>query len=186
MKINVGCGNNIIKGYINIDYKEHTGVDLINNLEEAKLPFNNDSIEEIYGSHVLEHIKNILPLMEEFHRIIKPNGIAIFRVPYGSSDDAYEDPTHVRNYFINSWGFYSQPFFWKADYGYKGDWVTEEIILVMNSKLSNLSKEELWSLINHQRNVVKEMVAILKPVKPIRQPNKELQIFPIIHYKFEQ
>lgn len=37
--------------------------------------------------------------MEELHRIAKQDAIFTCRVPYGSSDDAYEDPTHVRQFF---------------------------------------------------------------------------------------
>lgn len=31
-------------------------------------------------------------------------------------DDAVEDPTHARQYFLNSFGYFLQPFYWRADY----------------------------------------------------------------------
>jgi hypothetical protein len=48
--------------------------------------------------------------MEELHRIAKPNAKVVFKVPYGSSDRAFEDPTHVRQYFLHSFDYFCQPF----------------------------------------------------------------------------
>jgi hypothetical protein len=43
-------------------------------------------------------------LMQELHRIAKPNGKLVIRCPHGASDDAWEDPTHVRAFFARSFG----------------------------------------------------------------------------------
>ena len=59
-----------------------------------------NSVNEFLLSHVVEHIHNILPMMQELYRIAQPESKYDHRVPYGSSDDAYEDPTHIRQYFI--------------------------------------------------------------------------------------
>ena len=73
-------------------------------------------------------------MMQELFRIAQPDGKMIIRVPYGSSDDAYEDPTHIRQYFIGSFGYYSQPYYWRADYGYRGDWQAKNITLVVGKR----------------------------------------------------
>jgi SAM-dependent methyltransferase len=123
---------------------------------------------------VLEHINKPLPLLQELHRIAKPGAAAVIATPYGSSDDAWEDPTHVRPYFINSFGYFSQPYYWRADYGYRGDW------RVKNIKLFVASAEITMATVHIARNVVKEMVVELEAVKPIRKPEKELQeAFPV-------
>jgi len=126
MKLNIGCGRTPLKGWLNVDCMAAVGedsiVDIIANLDadQVKLPLEDDSCDEFLLSHVLEHINKPLPLMEELHRIAKPGALAVVRCPYGSSDDAWEDPTHVRPYFMNSFGYFSQPFYWRAQYDTMG------------------------------------------------------------------
>ena len=78
----------------------------------------------------------------------------------GANDDAFEDPTHVRQYFPNSFGYFSQPFYWRADYGYRGDWKPEEITLVVRrADHEGMAPEEVFRRIKTLRNVVLEMIA---------------------------
>lgn len=183
-KLNLGCGRNILSDWINLDYIKLPGVDVVadlNRCAEIALPFEDNSIEEFFASHLIEHIENTLPLMQELHRIAKPEATAIFRCPYGSTDEAFEDPTHVRQYFINSFGYFSQPFYWRADYGYRGDWNVEKITLVVDKqKYQGKKVEEIMNDISIYRNVVLEMIIQLRAIKPIRQPKKELQLQPKI------
>jgi len=55
----------------NVDYK----VNLLN------LPFENNSYDFVFASHVLEHIKNDAQALSEISRILSPDGIAIIPVP---------------------------------------------------------------------------------------------------------
>lgn len=167
MKLHVGCGKSPRAGFVNIDITPLPGVDVVCDLEQ-KLPFEDNTFEEIYCSHVLEHIKNALGLMEELHRISKVGATAIFRVPYGSSDIAWEDPTHVRPYFLNSFDYFGQWIYRKADYGYKGDWVTKERHLRLDPDYKDVALKELAVLIKTGRNVVREMIVRLEAIKPIR------------------
>src|SRR5215831_340537 len=131
-RLNVGCGRHIIPGWINLDSQPFPGIDVIVDLErcaEVPLPIDDNSIDEFLLSHLIEHIRAPLPLMQELHRVARPEAKAIIRVPYGSSDDAWEDQTHVRAYFLQSFGYFSQPYYWRADYGYRGDWQPLETIL---------------------------------------------------------
>lgn len=179
MKLHLGCGRNVLAGWTNLDTHPLPGVDVVFDLDQCRstaLPFPDDTVDEMLASHVIEHLTQPLPFMQELHRIAKPGASAIFRVPYGSSDDAYEDPTHVRPYFMKSFGYFAQPFYWRADYGYRGDWATEKVTLVVDAgKYSGKSAEEILLEVNQARNVVKEMIVELRAVKPIREPRAELQ-----------
>lgn len=100
--LHLGCGKNILQGWINLDIVALDGVDIIaelNDCQNTSLPFEDNVIDEFLASHVIEHLHNLLPFMEKIHRIAKPNAKAVFRLPYSSSDDAFEDTTHLRQYF---------------------------------------------------------------------------------------
>jgi ubiquinone/menaquinone biosynthesis C-methylase UbiE len=176
VKLNLGCGRHIKEGWVNVDCVEQPGVDVVVNFDESKMPFEDNSVEEFLASHLIEHLSNPLSFMQELHRIAKPEATAIIRCPYGSSDDAFTDPTHVRPYFLGSFGYFSQPFYWRADYKYKGDWQPEEIILhLRKEEHQGKTAAQIMQEVKTLRNVVKEMVVKLKAIKPIREPKKELQ-----------
>jgi hypothetical protein len=182
-KLNVGCGRSPISGWINLDSVAQPDVDIVADLEtcgDHPLPLADDSINEFLLSHVLVRIRNVLPMMQELHRVAAPNALMTVRVPYGSSDDAFEDPTHVRPFFVGSLGYFSQPYYWRADYGYRGDWLTESITLNLRPGLGRISEAELWNRVERERNVVREMVATLRAVKPIREPLRDLQKVPTV------
>lgn len=182
IRLNLGCGRAPLAGWVNVDSAPLEGVDVVADLEAGSLPFVDDSVTEIAGSHVLEHIRNALGLMQELHRVAKPGASAIFRVPYGSSDDADTDPTHVRRYFWGSWGYFSQPYYWRADYGYRGDWELEDILLFVKPEFKDKPWAEVYKAVEERRNVVTEMVATLRAVKPIRPPLRALQRQPVVRF----
>jgi SAM-dependent methyltransferase len=160
------------------------GVDVVADLDRCRdgpLPFPDDSVDEMLLAHFIEHVRDPLPLMQELHRMAQAGCRMTIRVPYGASDDAYEDPTHVRPYFMNSFGYFSQPYYWRADYGYRGDWVTERITLVVRAEgNTGLSPADVMAKVMRERNVVIEMIAELVPHKPIREPRQELHVAPRI------
>jgi predicted SAM-dependent methyltransferase len=182
-KLNVGCGRNVREGWINLDSYPLPGVDVVADLENCAttpLPLESDSVNEFLLSHVLEHIRNVLPMMQELHRVAMPGATMVVRTPYGSSDDAFEDPTHLRQIFVGSFGYFSQPYYWRADYGYRGDWIAESITLEIALHLRHLPDAEIWDRIHRERNIVVEMIATLRAVKPIREPLRELQHAPAV------
>lgn len=178
-RLNVGCGRNIQEGWINLDSVALPGIDLIfdlENLRETPIDLPDDSVERFLLSHVIEHVRDSLGLMQELWRLAMPGAIAVVRVPHGGSDDAWEDPTHVRSYFVNSFGYFSQPFYWRADYGYRADWQPDKIQLVVDrNRCAGLSPQEAFTKSQCERNVVKEIICEMRAVKPMREPKRELQ-----------
>lgn len=178
----LGCGPNSRDGWINLDIARLDGVDVVadlNHCGEVKLPFSDSSITEIYAHHLLEHIDNILPLLQELHRIAKPGALAVLSVPYGSSDAAYENPGHVRQFFLKSFEYFSQLAYWRADHHYQGDWQAVKITLVVDeARCKEKSVAEIMQEIHHQRNIVHEMIVEMKAVKPIREYGKERSVQP--------
>ena len=107
MKLNLGCGNDYLKGYINCDISKDVGPDKIVDLEK-KLPFKDNSVDEIVANHVLGHISNFIHLMEELHRICKKGAIIKIRVPYFAYPGAFQDPTHVRFFTLKTFNYFEE------------------------------------------------------------------------------
>lgn len=107
LKLDLGCGSRKVSEiHIGIDKAYVPGVDIILDLEKGKLPFENNSVDEVVASHILEHISNYIPLMEEIWRIIKPGANLFVRVPHYLHEGAYTDPTHVRRFTRKSFHFF--------------------------------------------------------------------------------
>jgi len=105
-KINIGCGQNVYEGYVNIDKIKLPGVDLVYDLEKMPLPFEDNSVSEIRCEHILEHITNLMPLIEDLHRISVPHGKIEVLTPYYKYEAAYRDPTHVRFFTEHSFDYF--------------------------------------------------------------------------------
>ncbi len=97
-KLNIGCGNDVKEGYINLDNKKLKGIDVVHDLNKTPYPFSSGTFDEIYASHVLEHLEDLSKVMKELHRIIKKGGCLIIRVPHFTNSGAFADPTH-RHFF---------------------------------------------------------------------------------------
>lgn len=80
VKVNLGCGVNYKQGWINID-KFSIKADLHSDIN--KLNINNESVDLIYCSHVLEHIPFTEEkiVWDEIYRILKFGGDLWFIVP---------------------------------------------------------------------------------------------------------
>lgn len=195
MKLNVGCGRNIMEGWVNVDSMALPGVDVVMDLDAFahdgdacprytgaidrdrwEMP-TYESVDEYLLSHVIEHLRNPLPLMAKLWWLAKPNALMTVRCPHGASDDADEDPTHVRRMFPGSFGYFSQPYYWRADYGYRGDWQVETIQMRPAHDYAGTSDQHLLRLSRTLRNVIDEMVVTLRAIKPRRPPLRDLQVY---------
>jgi len=79
VKLNLGCGPMKFEGWVNIDFDEAYEPDLVADI--AKLPMEDDSVDAIYAAHVLEHFHWKDPVLEEWHRVLRPGGVIVQVVP---------------------------------------------------------------------------------------------------------
>lgn len=167
-KVNLGCGTNPVPEWINIDRTIAPGVQHVLDLDTDPLPFEPGSVDAFRMIHVIEHLRNPLHCLEEAWRAAKHGAPIEIRCPHGASDDAWEDPTHVRAMFPVSFGYFSQPFYWRADYGYRGDWRIQSVQLIVAPGVTA-------EMIHKERNHVRELRCIMTAQKPARERREELQ-----------
>mgnify|MGYP003394733203 CR=1 FL=1 len=76
MKLNLGCGQEKLDGYINIDSEPLVKPDLVFDFVAAPLPYEKESIDEVVMFHTIEHIRKAShPLiLKRIHHVLKPEG----------------------------------------------------------------------------------------------------------------
>lgn len=74
-KLHIGCGENILKGWLNSDY--HPISTQVLRLDATKpFPFKNDEFDYVFSEHLIEHITypQGLQMLAECYRILKSSG----------------------------------------------------------------------------------------------------------------
>lgn len=110
IKLELGCGSNPRKGFFTVDQHNMDGVDVVADLNKPLDLLPDDSCDYLYSRHVLEHIDDVLKLMEEIYRLTRPGGKIEIIVPHFSNVYAHSDPTHKRFF-----GLYSMYYFTSGD-----------------------------------------------------------------------
>lgn len=82
MKLHLGCGRRHIEGFLNIDARELDGVDIVDDVKTLNR-FKSNTVELIYASHILEHIKRLeyLDVLRRWYDILEDGGILRMAIP---------------------------------------------------------------------------------------------------------
>lgn len=105
--IELGCGPNKVSGVIGVDKFQDKNVDIVADIENG-LPFLPDnSVDELFSKHLLEHIENLEQLIKEIYRVLKPGGIHRAIVPHFSNPHFYSDYTHRRFFGLYSFDYFA-------------------------------------------------------------------------------
>jgi len=81
--------------WINLDIAKEVEPDLVLDIEKG-LPFKDNAFDIVYSSMVLEHIKacRFKFVLEEIHRVTKPNGILHFNLPFDNISNRMDIDHH--------------------------------------------------------------------------------------------
>jgi ubiquinone/menaquinone biosynthesis C-methylase UbiE len=82
IKLNLGCGAEILDEFINIDFIHTAGVNLLHDLNKP-LPFKDNYADFILASDVLEHFPSskYSKILADWVRVLKPGAEIHIRVP---------------------------------------------------------------------------------------------------------
>src|ERR1700677_1021370 len=82
MKLNLGCGGQILDGWVNVD--KFGKPDQVFDLESFPWPWADNSVDEILLSHVLEHLGQspqvFIAIMRELYRVCRDGATLHIRV----------------------------------------------------------------------------------------------------------
>lgn len=81
MKLDIGSGKNKRDGYVSCDTRDIAGIDYV--CKADNLPFKNNSIDEIYSRHFIEHLtlKQFIKTLSEWNRVLKKDGVIYIICP---------------------------------------------------------------------------------------------------------
>lgn len=110
--LNLGCGDRLFESteavaWINLDKFDREGVHVVSDIE-APLPFTDNSFHLVLASHIIEHVANYDQLVQEIHRVLKPGGVFVVRVPEFPCQASVADPDHKR-FFVPESFFHLTP-----------------------------------------------------------------------------
>ena len=104
--LDLGCGKKKRAGSIGVDWSDQHDADVVHDLNVFPYPFESSIFDEIYIDNTLEHLDDVVRVMEEIHRICKPGGFVKVIVPYFRSVWACVDPTHKHFFTVESFSYY--------------------------------------------------------------------------------
>jgi len=93
MKLNLGCGDTPLAGWVNVDLFPGPGVQLVDLRE--RWPWEDSSIEAARSWHLFEHLPDRVHTMNELWRVLAPAAVAEIQVPTVDVVAAFSSPTHV-------------------------------------------------------------------------------------------
>jgi predicted SAM-dependent methyltransferase len=81
-RLNWGCGEWTIDGWINADVKKGDGVDIVGDIRDG-LPLEPDTVDYIVAIHSLPEIPftELVPTLAELRRVLKPGGVLRLALP---------------------------------------------------------------------------------------------------------
>lgn len=152
LRVDLGCGLRKPEGFIGVDIYPRPEVDIIADLTQ-RFPFPDSSVDEVKAHDVIEHLPDRIHSMNEIWRICKPGATVDIVVPSTDGRGAFQDPTHVSFWNINSFMYYCVEFPQYLQlcrsYGFKGAF-----------SILNLYQEQYFD----GNIAVKALLSIVKPI----------------------
>ncbi len=107
--VDIGCGpTKQVPSSIGIDRWPTPAVDVVADLERG-VPLADDSVDHLFAVHVLEHIRDLISLMNDLHRVLRPGGVLHVLTPNWRNVIAVADPTHVRYFSAATFKYFCLP-----------------------------------------------------------------------------
>ncbi len=158
--VDIGCGAKKLNRAFGLDRRKEPGVDVLCDFEHA-VPLKTNSVDVVFMSHIMEHIRDLIPFLEEVYRVCRPGAEVRVIAPYYTSRGAFRDPTHVRFITEDTFQYFESP----TDYGIKTNFQIEKIEFDMRKPFRYFPKYFQKRFRRYLWNVVDNMSVTLRAIK---------------------
>jgi SAM-dependent methyltransferase len=110
--LHLGAGEQRLSGadgdrVTRVDRVAETRPDVVWDLDRFPYPFDDASFDAIDLTDVIEHLHDIVRVMEELHRLGRNGARIHIATPHFSCANSYTDPTHVHHLGISSFDYFT-------------------------------------------------------------------------------
>jgi len=81
-------------GAVYLDFDVKAKPDILHDLNKFPYPIADNTFDEIFAKHIIEHLNDPIGFMREMCRILKPGGTIFVATPHFSCRVAYSEPQH--------------------------------------------------------------------------------------------
>ncbi len=107
--VDIGAGGRSqVEEAVGIDVVALPGVDVVADLATG-IPLADQSVDGVFAVHVLEHVPDMVQVLNEVHRVLQPDGVVHVVSPDWRTANAYADPTHVRYLDVQVFKWFCAP-----------------------------------------------------------------------------
>lgn len=96
--LHLGAGKKYDPEAVNVDFVAATKPDVVHDLDCTPWPLPDNHFLEVRANDVIEHLDDVVSVMEEIHRVSRDRAVVKITVPHFSCANAFTDITH-RHYF---------------------------------------------------------------------------------------
>lgn len=109
-KLNLGCGNDILSGFVNVDKNSEDTRVIKRDIQDFLLSIDDDCVEFVKAHHVLEHVDDLDLVMKNLHRVCKNGSTIDIVVPLANTLWAVANPDHKRLFNHRTFQYYTTDF----------------------------------------------------------------------------
>lgn len=95
-----------MEGWVNVDIDPDVKTDWCGDC--TNMPFNNNTFEEVFSHHALEHFDDLFEIVDELARVSKDGAIWSIIVPYWSWPQNQGNPHHKINFSEHTFRFFDK------------------------------------------------------------------------------
>lgn len=162
-KLDLGCGLHREDGFLGVDIIPGPVVDVVCDLEKYPWPWADDSVEAVSIKHYIEHVKDLIPFMNELYRVMRVGAKCFISAPYYTSIRSMQDPTHVRPICENTFLYYNKG--WRKQAAIEHYPITADFDFsygyLLQPNWASRSEEARLFAIAHYNNVVLDLQVTL-------------------------
>ncbi len=101
--LEIGCGQRPVWEHSEtLDINARSKATHIHDLTVFPYPFADNTFDYVVAEHVLEHLPDVISVLDELHRIIKPTGQLRIEVPHYTCRHFFTDPTHKTSFAVRT------------------------------------------------------------------------------------